>query len=246
MDNPILRDHTFGHGGKVEVERQPKQATQKEVPPRLWSPSPSSWWRWLRRWRRRRGLRPYGRRSGWAALAATGSGVDHDARRVIPPDTGASTNLARACFRGLHDAGLQLGFRPVESGCGRRVRCLSPGGNQNWRGSGATAWRPRTSGSRCPTALVRNQVTQLAGDWRGSPIRQKWLSLGGESALGLVSAVETYWPGGGRATDFCGGVSTIAWRDDLGARAVVGAIHGNFTPTDVRHRTSGGASCHSR
>ncbi|WP_027929642.1 N-acetylmuramoyl-L-alanine amidase [Amycolatopsis thermoflava] len=75
---------------------------------------------------------------------------------------------------------------------------------------------------------LRTRATELAGDWRSSPVHQKWVAVG-TAAAGPVYAVEADWPGGGRATTFGAGGSTIAWRSDLGAYWVRGAIHGTFT-----------------
>jgi uncharacterized protein with LGFP repeats len=75
---------------------------------------------------------------------------------------------------------------------------------------------------------IRTQVAQLVGDWRSGPVYQKWQALGGDAVLGSAYSVETDWPGGGRATDFGSGASTIAWRSDFGAHWVLGAIHQTF------------------
>jgi uncharacterized protein with LGFP repeats len=121
------------------------------------------------------------------------------------------------------------------------VTLTSAGGGTSKYSAGTVVALPVIFGHRdtgktvCPGAAgyaqlpwVRDRVGQLAGDWRASPVYQKWLALGGENGLGPVSAVEADWPDGGRATDFGGGNATIAWRGDVGAHAIMGAIRANF------------------
>ncbi|GDY33266.1 N-acetylmuramoyl-L-alanine amidase [Gandjariella thermophila] len=121
------------------------------------------------------------------------------------------------------------------------VTLTSAGGNTSKYAVGTAVTLPTIFGHRdtnnteCPGSYgyaaldqIRNQAVQLAGDWRTGDIYQKWQSLGGEAAMGPAYSVETDWPGGGRATDFGSGASTIAWRGDLGAHAIGGAIHADF------------------
>ncbi|HET9138247.1 N-acetylmuramoyl-L-alanine amidase [Actinophytocola sp.] len=52
---------------------------------------------------------------------------------------------------------------------------------------------------------IRSRVQTLAGDWRSSPVYQKWVALGGESGpLGGVYQQEQDLPGGGRGAYFAG------------------------------------------
>lgn len=91
-------------------------------------------------------------------------------------------------------------------------------------------WNTDCPGNAGYAALdtIRSQVAQLVGDWQSSPVYQKWQALGGNATVGPAYSVETDWPGGGRATDFDSGASTIAWRSDFGAHWVLGAIHQTF------------------
>ncbi|WP_166657897.1 N-acetylmuramoyl-L-alanine amidase [Actinokineospora alba] len=74
---------------------------------------------------------------------------------------------------------------------------------------------------------IRARVTALMGDWQASPIHQKWQALG-TTSIGPVYGVEQSEAGGGRSTEFKQGVSTIAYRSDVGAHLVSGAINAKF------------------
>lgn len=74
---------------------------------------------------------------------------------------------------------------------------------------------------------IRTRVTTLMGDWQASPIHQKWQALG-TASIGPVYGVEQSEAGGGRSTEFKQGVSTIAYRSDIGAHLVSGAINAKF------------------
>ena len=121
------------------------------------------------------------------------------------------------------------------------VTLISKGGGTSKYPAGTAVTLPTIFGHRdtgatdCPGDLgyaalgaIRDGAVTLAGDWRSSPVYLKWQSVGTQAA-GPAYEVEHDWPGGGRATVFTSGASTIAWRGDLGAHWVHGAIHGVFT-----------------
>jgi len=73
---------------------------------------------------------------------------------------------------------------------------------------------------------IRDSVVQLAGDWRSSPIYQKWQAIGGANAAGPVFRLESDAAAGGRVTQFES--SVITWRADVGAHWVNGAIYNRY------------------
>lgn len=75
---------------------------------------------------------------------------------------------------------------------------------------------------------LRTRVTTLSGDWKSSPVYQKWQAVGGGSAAGPAYRLETSLSDGGRSTTFASDGSAITWRSDLDAHWIHGAIYSTY------------------
>jgi uncharacterized protein with LGFP repeats len=123
---------------------------------------------------------------------------------------------------------------------------VSGGGGTTFYPAGTSVTLPTLFGHRdvgsteCPGNLgyaqlpaLRDQVAQLMGDWRSSPIYAKWSASGGATGpIGEVYTLERDLPGG-LVTTFDSGNRSVYWSAPTGAHVIQGAIRDRWIALDA-------------